>query len=664
VRLWTPSTPPAAVVDVRRWQAASRQGGTMPTTIEALSPSRLSDTSLTPRGPVHQSPADWRDQILYFLLPDRFSDGREATRPRFDRADAHRHAAPDKAAWMASGNVFQGGTIRGIASKLDYLQALGVTALWIGPIFKQRGDIPTYHGYAIQDFLDVDPRFGTRQQLRDLVDAAHARGIYVLLDIIYNHSGNNWFYERDGSPVDTVDYRFEPPHALFRWRSGSGQPIAAIPAGGRDDGVWPVEFQNPDFYTRAGSIGRFDPEPWENPLDPRNEFRRGDFFSLKDLAVQERVPLARDPGADAVLSALIRVYQYWIALTDVDGFRVDTVKHVSFEASRNFCGAIHEYAESIGKHNFLLLGEVAGGAGLTRSYLDVFGRNLDAALDLGEPMDVLAATVKGLSAPSRFFAQFGGHDELGTHREVGRYHVSVLDDHDMINRHPKARFAAGNADPARYVQSAHAIGMQLTTLGIPCIYYGSEQAFDGSEAYHDLSIEGAGSDGKIPFRDRYIREAMFGGAFGAFGTSGCDFFDRDHPTYLRIAAIARVVTRRDPTGMALRRGRQYPREVRFLADGGYQPPRQGEIVAWSRIMFDREVLVVLNTHGGEARGGDVTVDHRLHPPGSTMSVLYRSDWSDAQLRNPPTGETVAVGDDAGRSTVRVDLPAAGMAILA
>jgi len=635
----------------------------MPITVEQSSPTRLADVDLTPRAAAHPSPPDWRDQILYFLLPDRFSDGQEAGRALFDRADPARHAAPDKGAWMRSGHVFQGGTIRGIRSKLDYLRSLGVTALWIGPLFKQRRDIPTYHGYAIQDFLEVDPRFGSRQELRDLVDEAHERGIYVLLDVIYNHSGNNWFYEQDGAAVDTVPYRFESPHALFRWRSSIGQAMEAVGANQRDDGVWPQEFQDPDFYTRAGSIGRFDPEAWENPLDPRTEFRRGDFFSLKDLRVQESAPFVRDSQAAAVLNALIKVYQYWIALLDLDGFRVDTVKHVSFEASRNFCGAIHEYAESVGKQNFLILGEVAGGAGLTRSYLDVFGRNLDAALDLGGPMDVLTNTVKGLGDPLEFFAQFGGHDELGTHREVGRYHASVLDDHDMINRNPKARFAAGNRAASRYAQSAHAVGTQLTTLGIPCIYYGTEQAFDGSEAYHDLSIEPLGSDGKIPFRDRYIREAMFGGSFGAFGTQACHFFDDNHPTYLRIAAIARLVTRQDRIGMTLRRGRQYAREVRFLAHLGYQPPRQGEITAWSRVMFDREVLVVLNTHGAEARGGEVTVDRSLHPPGARMSVLYRGDWSDSELRNPPAGESLGVRDDAGRSTVRIDLPAAGMMIL-
>lgn len=631
----------------------------MPVTIPTVTPKSLASASLTPAGPVTPSPADWRDQFLYFLLPDRFSDAREATRPLYS-GNPQAHPIPSVAAWMSAGTSFQGGTIAGIQGKLPYLKGLGVTALWIGPMFKQRMDpgLITYHGYGIQDFLEVDPRFGTREALRALVDAAHAMGIYVLLDIIYNHTGNNFFYDDgNGNPVEERDYRFEPPYSRASWRSAAGTPTSVI--AGPDDGVWPLEFQNDDFYTRAGSIKHFDPQSGEHHLDPRIEFRRGDFSSLKDLRVQEREPFVYDPDASRVLGALLKVYQYWIALTDCDGFRVDTVKHVSFEASRNFCGAIHEYAESIGKENFLIIGEVAGGPDITRDYLELFGRNIDAALDLGGPMDTLAATMKGFGDPRTFFAQFGGHDALGTHREVGRYHVSILNDHDMIGRSPRQRFCGGGGVPA--AQIAHATGIQLTTLGIPCIYYGTEQGFDGSDTRHDASIQPHDKDNKIPNNDRYIRETMFGGTFGAFQTSGCHFFDTRHPAYLRIAAIARVVMRDDLIGKALRRGRQYAREVRFLQS--YQPPQRGELIAWSRVFFGTEVVVAVNTHGAVPRGGFVTVDRTLHPPGSTLNVLYRGDWSDAELTTPPLEAPRNVIDDDGRSAVRVDLPAAGMIIL-
>lgn len=615
----------------------------MPVTVEQSAPTELAFVDLKPRGNVHPSPDDWRDQVLYFLLPDRFSDGHEDQRSRFDRANPEQFKASDKRAWMEAGKTFQGGTLKGIESKLDYLRELGVTTLWIGPIWRQRPDLETYHGYGIQNFLEVDPRFGTRQDLRDLVDAAHERDLYVLLDVIYNHTGNNWFYKVNEVPEETVPYRFQLPYPFHGWRSGTGRSTINITT--LEDGVWPKEFQNIDWYTRAGQIGKWDPEPWEDPLHPDNEFRRGDFYELKDLNLNK----------GEVLSAVIRVYQYWIALSDCDGFRIDTVKHVSWEASRNFCGAIREYAESIGKENFLLLGEVTGGAEMARNYLEIFGRNIDTVLDIGTPATRLAGMVKGLTDSSAFFDQFRGHDFLGSHRETGRYHISIVDDHDMVG-HEKHRFAAHNDNPSRYQQVTHVVGVQLTTLGIPCIYYGTEQAFDGTEVRHDPTIDSG-------FEDRYIRESMFGGTFGAFETADCHFFDPQHPTYLRIAAIARIRNQESQIGLALRRGRQYLRETSFL-DRPFSVPGRGELMAWSRMLHHQEVVVVLNTHGTEHRGADVTVDASLHPADSTMTFLYKSDWSDAELRNPPQNQTTSVKYRNGRAIIRVDLPPAGMAILA
>jgi glycosidase len=622
----------------------------MPTLIEPTAPRRLADASLTPRGPVFPSPASWRDQFLYFLLPDRFSDGRESTRPAFDPARPGQFRAPDTAAWMRSGRNFAGGTLNGIRTQLDYLAGLGVTALWIGPVWKQRADLDTYHGYGIQNFLDVDPRFGTRQDLRNLVDDAHARGMYVILDIIYNHTGNNFFYDDLGSPRPTMPYHWGEPYPIHGWRDATGSSTrTTTPPDDVESGVWPEEFQDLNLYTRAGQIGRWDPEPWENPLHPDTEFRRGDFFDLKDL----------NPRA---LGLLLDAYRYWIALSDCDGFRIDTVKHVSFDASRHFCGGIREYAESIGKENFLLLGEVTGGAAMTHSYLDIFGRNLDAALDIGDPAARLTNLGKGFLAAADYFRQFDGHDHLGSHRVVGRYHVSVLDDHDMVGR-AKRRFSAGNASQARHLQVAHTVGVQLTTLGIPCIYYGTEQSFDGSADYHDSVAEPRDPWGNVPFEDRYIREAMFGGAFGAFRTAGCHFFDPAHPAYLRIAAIARLRAGSGAAGLALRRGRQYARET--SAQGfDFTIPAPGKLFAYSRILLEQEVVVAVNPNGALPDGAHVTIDAGLHPEGSSLKVLYHGHWSDAELRTPSVGLEVAVRRQGGRATIRVDLPPGGMIILA
>ena len=274
------------------------------TTIAAARPASIrEDVRLPRREPHFPSPVDWRDEVLYFLLVDRFSDGREAGRPLLDRrrlAEA-RPAGWRWDAWAESGQGrFQGGTLQGVRSQLPYLERLGVTALWLSPVFKQRAHLDSYHGYGIQDFLEVDPRFGTRADLVALVADAHARGLRVILDIIFNHSGENWVY-----PADSPGGEFTPRYTTGRypfgaWRDGAGQRIGAIATA--DDGVWPRELQDIDDYTRAGSgdLGAGDIN------DPDAEHKRTDFITLRDLR------LVRTRAADrprALLQVLDRAHR-------------------------------------------------------------------------------------------------------------------------------------------------------------------------------------------------------------------------------------------------------------------------------------------------------------------------------------------------------------------
>src|SRR6266446_8829575 len=139
------------------------------------------------------SPADWRDNWIYFLLVDRFNNPLQP---------------PRNLPWDAVYSDFQGGTIDGIRTQLDYLQNLGVGAIWISPVLKNCQYSPTYHGYGIQDFLRIDPRFASdpaqdpqlvETELRQLVDEAHARGIYIILDIVLHHTGDVFAYQNYGS---------------------------------------------------------------------------------------------------------------------------------------------------------------------------------------------------------------------------------------------------------------------------------------------------------------------------------------------------------------------------------------------------------------------------------------------------------------------------------
>src|SRR5262249_54114726 len=183
--------------------------------------------------------------------------------------------------WRDAGTRFAGGTLPGLESKLGYLHRLGVTAIWISPIFKQVNADDSYHGYGIQDFLEVDPHFGTREDLRRLVRAAHELGIRVVLDIIVNHCGDVFRY-RDGDPVwggGTFAVRgFRDNRGDASLPFGPVEP-ADLPRAFPDGAIWPAEFQSPEAFTCEGRIRNFDSFP---------EFADGDFFSLKDLHHGER----------------------------------------------------------------------------------------------------------------------------------------------------------------------------------------------------------------------------------------------------------------------------------------------------------------------------------------------------------------------------------------
>jgi len=558
------------------------------------------EVALPRRVAYHPSPSDWRDQVIYFLLPDRFSDGQEGTRPALDVAqrDRFRPAGWRWDQWASSGGArYQGGTIAGATSKLGYLKSLGVTTLWVAPVFKQRRHLDTFHGYAIQDFLEVDPRLGTRQDLVDLVAAAHAEGMYVLLDVVFNHTGDNWVYP---GGVDGPPYLPWPQsYPLGAWLDAEGGLVDTIAAD--DDGVWPVELQSADYYTRAGqgSLGAGGID------DPHAEFRRSDFFGDRDINFD---------GTRA-LDDLARCYKHWIALSDCDGFRIDTVKHVDQETARNFCGTIKEFASNLGKADFFLVAEVAGADSDAERYLRVLGSNLNATLDIGQARPLLTAVAKGLAPPDGYFSLVEAWtDTLGSHRDSGSRHVSILDDHDHVSG-VKLRFSTGAANDHQVVAG---VALQLFTLGVPCIYYGTEQAFAGPErSVTDQFLPDFGSS------DKFLREAMFGPThprvaggtdldpglpgFGPFGTSGAHSFDASGPAFVRIAALLDA-RRRFPV---LRQGREYPRPISNYG-ALFSPPAGGELIAWSRILDDEEALCIVNGHGLSPRGGDVVVDAGLN----------------------------------------------------
>lgn len=562
----------------------------------------VGELDFTPRNDIFPSSRDWRDLFIYFLLVDRF-DNNQPDLPPYDPAST------PKGRDSAQGGVFQGGSLKGIIRRLDYIRGLGANAIWLSPVLKNRQEKhDTYHGYGIQDFLEVDPRFGTTEDLQELVRQAHVRGMYVILDIILNHTGDNWAY-----PDDQPYYFWKQAPGPFDfgfWRQVD--PTAGLQ---KDDAVWPEELQRPECYKRRGQI-----RDWGDPDEAIN----GDFLSLKELDITQ----------PTVLGTLINAYKYWIATTDLDGFRVDTVKHMESSDTAIFCNAVREYAKRIGKQNFFIFGEIVGDDLTIQSYI---GRNsriegtnerfpsLDAALDF--PLYfILEESIKGLINPSGLRERYERFKTLyADHGEAGRYFVTFVDNHDQMVR-PYRRFMYRNPYPN---QAILAIGYLLTSQGVPCIYYGTEQGFDG----------GGPSDG-------YVRECMFGGQWGAFETVGHHCFDVTHPIYLAVARIA-AVRSQEP---ALRYGRQYFREISGNGtDFGY--PIDGRCtLAYSRILDEIEIVVAMNLDT-VSRQDYVTVDANLSPVGQGMVNLLDPE------------ERVIVEQRGARAAVRVALGPYSMAIL-
>jgi hypothetical protein len=413
------------------------------------------------------------------------------------------------------------------------------------------------------------------------------------------------------------------PAIPFR-KTDRNKPISFPDA---DSAVWPVEFQNPAYYTQKGRIDNFDFYP---------EFREGDFFDLKD--VHHGTGDTDGYISSQALRDLCEIYKFWIASTDIDGFRIDTVKHMDPGATRVFGSAIHEFTQRIGKENFLLLGEIAGSREEAFRLLDLTG--LDAALGIADIPEKMEFLVKGKSNPNDYFSLFRNADKLGkgTHTWFRNKVAIFFNDHDQIIKgDKKARFCA---DETGSTFLLNVMALNATTLGIPCIYYGSEQGFNG---------QGTG-DGA----DRYIREAMFGGKFGSFESKGSHFFNEDARVYREFSRILKIRASK----LALRRGRQFLRPI--SGDGqrfGLPEMINGQIrsvVPWSRILDDTEILLALNTDGGVAKTAWVTIDSLLHKAGEFLTCIYSTE--PAQV-----SQKILIESRNGLS-VQVTVPAAGFVI--
>ena len=534
------------------------------------------------------SPPDWRPHWIYFLLLDRFNNP--------DR--------PPRLAWDAETFTAQGGTIAGVRERLGYLCDLGAGALWLSPFLRER---QFCYGYGAQDFLSVDPRYGTEDDLAELVDAAHARGMLVIADAVVHHAGDLFAYLRDGDWSPWAAWSDDP--YPIAWRDEWGDPRwedapAACP---RDAGIWPRELRNTRYFRRQGGL---------HPDDPT----RGDLFSLKEFDPWHVEHAdARRRTAWSALDILRRIYQYWVARLDLDGLRLDSLRHLELDAARDFCTGIREFARELGKTNFLLLGEVRSGITDIAAYIGKDPADTDAleaadscilfpfAQALGQVVkqsrpcgalrDAHREWTEGLARPCR-----------GTGDPV-TYMVTAIDDHDT-----PSRFFEG---PGSENDLLMALTWLFASPGVPCLYYGTEQGLHG-RASDEAIQEGWLLEG--------VREALWGKP---------QAFDRGHP-FFQVVRTLSDLRRLHP---ALTFGRTYWRAQ--SRDGQPFAPSGGDpaLLAFSRINGTEEILVAANW-SGEAWSGRLIVDLKSNPPGTPWSPIFRSRAGSAGM--PPGRPDAAV----------------------
>ncbi|WP_256251878.1 pullulanase-type alpha-1,6-glucosidase [Streptomyces sp. yr375] len=467
---------------------------------------------------------DTREQF-YFVMPDRFANGDTAndtgglTGSRLTTG----YDPTDK-------GFYQGGDLKGLTRKLDYIKGLGTTALWMAPIFKNQPVQGTgsnasagYHGYWITDFTQVDPHFGTNKDLETLISKAHAKGMKVFFDVITNHTADVVDYQeksydylskgafpyltKDGEPFDNADYA--AGGRKFPAVDAGSFPRTPTVAAAKKNAKVPSWLNDPTMYHNRG-----------DSTYAGESTTYGDFSGLDDLWTER----------PEVVTGMEKIYQRWVRDFDVDGFRIDTVKHVDMGFWTQWATALDAYAKKQGRDDFFMFGEVySADTNITSPYVTQ-GR-LDATLDF--PFQEAARQYASQGGSARKLASVFADDYKYTTDKANAYEqVTFLGNHDMGRIGYFLEQDNPNATDAQILAKDQlANELMFLSRGNPVVYYGDEQGFTGS---------GGDKDARQTMFASKTPDYLDDDEIGTDRTHASDAYDTAAPLYRQISALAKL----------------------------------------------------------------------------------------------------------------------------
>jgi len=481
----------------------------------------------------------WRNQNVYQIITDRFFNGDSANDvsglPNFN---------------ASNGGQAHGGDFKGIEQKLDYIKALGATAIWISPVLlNANGD---YHGYAATDFYKVNPRMGTLAQLQSLVREAQKRGILVINDVVVNH-GSTWV-DSDGLGNNTgwPNFRYPPSGYGLRYNSGGNQ--------------YAPPFDNASISNNLANI--FHNNGTTQNWGDATQVELGELLSLDDFRTETTY----------IRDKMKEIWTYWIEAAGFDAYRLDTVKHVEMGFWDTWSPHIRAAAQAADKPNFFQFGEIFDGSDAkVGSYTGTKTSGIykmESALDypLYYQMGSVFATASGAT---------GAIENRYSNLNTNNYDASALDSLVLnLDNHDNPRFLATTGSTAARLELA--LAFMYTSRGIPSLYYGTEQDFNGGA-------------------DPANREDMFDGAFEQ-GPSLGDNFNMTS-TRFRLVAKLNNLRRLYP---ALRTGSHNNLWANYSAPG---------LLAYARRLGNEEAYVVINT---ATSAQTIGTRPTIHPTGTML----------------------------------------------